>query len=107
VSLDLTTRRLLANVEPVVFWQLLQWQSTVPRGEPVTVYLVDPQRQEPVIVVVVGVGAGLDITKESSSTWNNGLVSVIDCSQQVSDSGATNESIRYQYCRAKDLMRGA
>jgi hypothetical protein len=66
VSLDLTTRRLLANVEPVVFWQLLQWQSTVPRGEPVTVYLVDPQRQEPVIVV--GVGTGLDITKESSST---------------------------------------
>lgn len=67
VSLDLRSRKLLANAEPVVFWQLLQWQSTVPRGEPVTVYLVDPQRQEPVIVV--GGAAGLDMTKESSSPW--------------------------------------
>jgi hypothetical protein len=33
--------------EPLAFWQLLQWQSTLVNGCPVTEYFTALQRQEP------------------------------------------------------------
>lgn len=40
-------RWLFAKDEPVVFWQLEQWQRTEPLSVPVIVYWMDWQRQEP------------------------------------------------------------
>lgn len=48
-------RWLFAKEEPVVFWQLEQWQRTGPLSVPVTVYWMDWQRQEPDIEVGEGI----------------------------------------------------
>jgi hypothetical protein len=44
-------RWLFAKAEPVVFWQLAQWQRTGPLSVPVMVYWIDWQRHEPDNVV--------------------------------------------------------
>lgn len=41
------------NADPLDFWQLPQWQTKNAATDPLSVYWMPPQRQEPVFVVAM------------------------------------------------------
>jgi hypothetical protein len=64
--------------DPEDFLQLAQWHRTVVDGEPVIVYVIDPQRQEPLVTSVASAfKAGLE---RSSAAIGKGGLSFVLCS---------------------------